>query len=64
MDRAAAAAAPDTEERQELGLRLRLRLREGPGSRESRCAAWTCLEQAHIASREGGALLLTPHPPP
>ena len=22
------------------------------------------LERAHIASREGGALLLTPHPPP
>ena len=33
---------PDTEERQELGLRLRLRLREGPGSRESRCAALSC----------------------
>jgi len=36
------SSQPDTEERQELGmrLRLRLRLREGPGSRESRCAAW------------------------
>ena len=49
------SSQPDTEERQELGLRLRLRLREGPGSRESRCAAWTRLHRScsarHLSQR-------------
>ena len=31
---------------------------------EGRTRLLILLEQAHIASREGGALLLTPHPPP